>query len=372
MLSPAQERIQILESMLNNKNITIEDLKFQKNALSREIDELIDRVKCVELEKESEFRNCQRKIEELEYRERENEQLIQSLQQELEATQRQLCSRSAKQSLSGPDGLQSLFSENKTLKSSAEAANSQFSNGKADSKAEFVIFKLQEQIKQLQEANENLALSLETRPTVKDLKDKDFEIAELREKLSKRQSRSRSASQPRDKSRVSIQKDRELHSLPLGELPSVPTMNILLTDLLQELRVEQFGDILAVVKRLKKKAKGSDLEEKLGRLVKDLSPEGSFHPMPSPQQSWKWIRRVVEEYLALKKDLEREEKNKAIVNRLMGALGIVDSGMIGKEVARLIGESHANRALREKISLVVERDPRTLLKDFKHLADEII
>ena len=61
-----------------------------------------------------------------------------------------------------------------------------------------------------------------------------------------------------------------------------------------------------------------------------------------------------------------------IVNRLLGALGIVDSSKIIKEVNVLIGESHANKALLEKIDLLLESDPKALLKDFKYLVNEIL
>ena len=74
----------------------------------------------------------------------------------------------------------------------------------------------------------------------------------------------------------------------------------------------------------------------------------------------------------MKKELEKEEKNKAIVNRLLGALGIVDSSDIIKEVNLLIGETHAHKALIEKISLMLESDPNALLRDFKYLVYEIL
>lgn len=232
------------------------------------------------------------------------------------------------------------------------------------------MFKLQEKIKELTEANENLSMLLDSRPTFKELKEKDCLIKELKEKVNNRSSNSRSKSQSRDRSRQSIIRDRELHSLPLGEFPSVSTLNILFMDLLDTLKLQNLNEIIPHVKKLKKLSKSGDLEEKLEKLVKELSPEGTFHPSPSPQQVWKWVRRVIEEYIELKKNFEREEKNRIIINRLLGALGIVDSSEIINEVNSIIGENHANASLLRKIDMILEDDPKALLVDFKYLINE--
>lgn len=379
LLSSQQEKIQKLESILIHKEAAIDELKHQKFQLSREIDELIDRIKNQDLQRENEKKAYLNKIEEHKYREAENEQLIKNIQQELESSVQQRESYKLKyKSLPVAEDFDHLLSESKSLKSQVEILSQEKKQlelevtSKKDTKHEFIIFKLQEQIKQLQEENENLTMSLNTRPTFKELKDRDYVISELKEKIRTRPSRSRSTSQTRDQNRQSIVKDRELHNLPLGELPSVPTMNVLLTELLNMLKVNSFHEIVPKVREIKKRSKSSDLEIRIAKMVKDLSPHGTFHPSPTPQQSWKWVRKVVEEYLALKRDLEKEEKNRVIVNRLLGALGVIESSQIIKEVNILIGESHANKALREKIDLILESDPDALLKDFKYLVNEIL
>ena len=109
-------------------------------------------------------------------------------------------------------------------------------------------------------------MSLNTRPTFKDLKDREHTISELKEKIKERASRSRSTSQTRDQNRKSIRKDKELFSLPFGELPSIPTMNILFTDLFNVLKLQDFNEIIPAVKALKKRGQGSDLEERIHNL----------------------------------------------------------------------------------------------------------
>lgn len=376
---PDIEEINKYEQVISHKEAVINDLKHQKAALSQEIDELIQRIKDKDAQNELESQKSQAKIEEFKYRVQENEEFIQTLQHELLDSHKD--SEEYREKLMASlrnEDFSHLQSEFKSVKAINENLTQQIQilEQKLASKplestnslTEFTVFKLQEQIKHLQEANENLSLSLTSRPTFKDVKDKENIISQLKERLRGRSSRSRSTSQPRK----SMQKDKELFKLQSGELPSSSTLNILFTELLEILKLDHFGEIIAAVRRLKKKGKSSDLEEKLARLVRDLSPEGNFHPLPSPGQTWKWIRKVVEEYSVLKKNLEKEEKNKVIVNRLQGALGISDSALIINEVNSLIGESHANQMLREKIDMILEKDPKAQLKEFQFLVNEFL
>ena len=289
-----QDKLNKLESILCHKESIIDDLKYQKNAMSKEIDDLILRIKDKDFQRDAEISKYNSKIEEYKYQSSENEEFIRTLQEELEKCQQKYEEYKSRPSVpSKNEEYSALLNENKSLKSTIDSLTQHTKhlenqlNSKPDpstSRSEFTIFKLQEQIKQLQESNENLSMALNTRPTFKDIKDKEIIISELKDKINHKSSRSRSTSQTRDQNRESIRKDKELHNLPLGELPSVATMNVLFTEVLNILKLQNFNEIVPTIKKLKKKCKSSDLEEKISKLVRDLSPEGSYHPAPSPSQ----------------------------------------------------------------------------------------
>ena len=287
----SQEKYKILENIIVHKDSIIEDLKLQKHSLSREIDELLERIRGHE-SKEFEIKNYLAQIEELNYKLGQSEDFINSLQNEKERLTK-VFNDTKDFYAKTTTNEETLAQENKSLKAKNETLNQhiQYLDSQLKSKiepshtkTEFTVFKLQEQIKDLQNENENLVMSLNSRPTFKDLKDKEMIISELKEKIKKKPSRSRSTSQTRDQNRESIRKDKELFNLNKGEAPSSATMTIVLNDLLAALKLQNFHEILPAVNELKSKCKSSDLEVRIGRLVKDLSPEGTFHPKPSPSQ----------------------------------------------------------------------------------------
>ena len=47
------------------------------------------------------------------------------------------------------------------------------------------------------------------------------------------------------------------------------------------------------------------LTEKLSRLIQDCAPEAATPQSPSPKQIWRWVRRLVEEYMTLKRKTAR-------------------------------------------------------------------
>ena len=367
------EKVMKLENLVNHKDSIIEELKFQKNSLSKEIDNLIYRIKLQEQQKEADHQDFASNVEEFKYREKESEELLRSLQDELDSSSRLI--KTLKTQIAGMcpvEDYNSLMHENEELKASVENLSQQVTGKKLDSKTEFLIFKLQEQIKTLTETNENLTLALNSRPTLKDLKDKEFIIKELKQQAKPRASRSRSTSQTRDKNRELIRRDKELHVLENGETPSVPTLNILFTDLMALLKLRNFADILPRVRDLRRRAKCSNLEEKIAKLVMDLSPQGMYEPYPSPQQSWKWLIKIVEDYQALTKELSREERNKAILGKLVSALGVSDKDSIASEVHKLIEGSHLVSLILDKLNEMLARNPNSYLKDFKYLISDLL
>lgn len=70
----------------------------------------------------------------------------------------------------------------------------------------------------------------------------------------------------------------------------------------------QLGDIVGEVKTLLRLAKGAaasnELVDKICGVVEELSPPGSFTRRPSLHQVWRWVERLIEEYLSLRKQVQ--------------------------------------------------------------------
>jgi hypothetical protein len=337
------DKIIKLENLLSHKESVIEELKYQKSSLSKEIDSLIYRIKVQEQQKDLEQKEFKARVEEFKYKELESQELVRSLQEELESSARFIHTLKTQISNMYPsEEFHLKLNENEELKAEIENLNQQVSGKKLDSKTEFLIFKLQEQVKKLTEDNENLQMSVSSLPTHKDLKDKEFIIKELREQLKSRQSRSRSTSQAREKprtrekSRDLMRRDRELHHLEDGEKPSPSTLNLIFNDLMSLLKLKNYSEVIQKTQKLKTRAKCADLVDKLSKLVMDLSPEGSYEPSPTPKESWKFIIKVVQEYQVLKADQSKEEKNKEILEKIISTLGVNSKEEVLNEVGKLV------------------------------------
>jgi hypothetical protein len=62
--------------------------------------------------------------------------------------------------------------------------------------------------------------------------------------------------------------------------------------------------------------------KKLANMVLQCSPSGSFESEPTSHQIWKWLTRLLEEYMKLKQSLSGESLNKLC--GILGATGIED------------------------------------------------
>ncbi|CAG9311571.1 unnamed protein product [Blepharisma stoltei] len=80
-------------------------------------------------------------------------------------------------------------------------------------------------------------------------------------------------------------------------------------DLIRILGAVDFKDAKdKIAKFVKLDEKYSSLKKtfkKIANLIVQCSPEGSFYSIPSPHQVWKWITRLLEEYMSLKKGSEK-------------------------------------------------------------------
>ncbi|CAG9331196.1 unnamed protein product [Blepharisma stoltei] len=64
---------------------------------------------------------------------------------------------------------------------------------------------------------------------------------------------------------------------------------------------ENAAQILTIIRELKEYKNHKKLIQRLSKLIKECSPPGTFYIEPNSKQIWKWVRRLMEDYLVLKK-----------------------------------------------------------------------
>lgn len=162
------------------------------------------------------------------------------------------------------------------------------------------ILTLEKRLQVLENEKENLLMELESRPTHKQIKENMRRIAELEDLVKTTPPTSHSPMLVSHISREKMRKDRELHSLTTGRLPSHSTLRRLLRDLMEELNVENVGDLLSAVQKSKCSASVLKLYERMKDLMSELNPDGGIGTI-KPKDVWKWVRNLTEKYMALKK-----------------------------------------------------------------------
>lgn len=121
-----------------------------------------------------------------------------------------------------------------------------------------------------------------------------------------------------------IRKDKSHHS-----------RHQLVRDLMKLLDLEQPEELLPCVETLckhhKQNSQVADFIQRLQAIVTACSPPAAFPEPPSLPQMWKWVRRLVEEYMNLRKTPE-------VLERVMAVLRIRNSGDVVKTVESLVGD----------------------------------
>jgi chromosome segregation ATPase len=116
-----------------------------------------------------------------------------------------------------------------------------------------------------------------------------------------------------------------------------------------------YKDLQGYVKRLKKFEK---LVLRLDQLVRECSPADTT-PHLSTRLIWKWVRRVVEHYMAAAK-----YKDQSIpTTKLLGMLGLVQPQDLPRHVARLLSDNTLMSSVVEKVKQYCNLSPYTSLKE---------
>ena len=88
-------------------------------------------------------------------------------------------------------------------------------------------------------------------------------------------------------------------------MPSYKSLQKIFRLLLRELHITSVADahpeILKLLKIKKNFTSAKHFIERVTDAVRNFSPPGSFDTAPSLRHVWKWVRRLIEEYMLLKK-----------------------------------------------------------------------
>lgn len=126
-------------------------------------------------------------------------------------------------------------------------------------------YQLQRQLSRLESENENLRLELKSRPSLRRVKDCERKIQELEATIDNDEedceenqpTLSKSPTKKAGQTTVAeIRKDKELAKLPPKQFPSTQTMRRVITDLLEELSLENINQIIPKIRNLSSTLKG--------------------------------------------------------------------------------------------------------------------
>jgi hypothetical protein len=209
-------------------------------------------------------------------------------------------------------------------------------------------YKLEDEIDRLQIENDTLKSELAARPSRTKLLEANRRVEELEaviEDIQRDRSRGRSISVGRsDKDRnyrparsVSREKnrgrDKDLHSL------SQATLKRLINDIMKEFNIETPSALIAYLRDIRKQLKEfsnmKDFIYKLTSLILDCTPNGSLDKNPSLKKIWRWVKRLTEEYLYLKKESDTSDKHKAILRVLLKECNLVSPEDLPNYVMKL-------------------------------------
>ena len=202
--------------------------------------------------------------------------------------------------------LQSLMSENEKLRS--ELLNSSHK-----------ISENQENLEQLRLENEALLAELRDSP-IETLQNR---VLELEMAVKQYQKDPVSLQKPRlySKKRVNSR-----HKSEDARIMTTATQRKVMRDVMEVLGVESYGEVVSTVKGLVRKGKTMDAAaefiEKINEIVVRYSPPGAFVKPPSLKQVWKWVSRLIDEYMCLRKAHDSHAVDTRVLADIAASMGV--------------------------------------------------
>jgi hypothetical protein len=213
-------------------------------------------------------------------------------------------------------------------------------------------------------------LEFETESLKRDVTRKNHEIARLRtdyhkfKRSSPRRSPGKATFMKSPESKLTLKRlrspekplsGRNLHRRSMSQPSALKTV-------LKECEVSSpeelmtaYKDLQGYVKRLKKFEK---LVLRLDQLVRECSPADTTQSL-STRLIWKWVRRVVEHYMAAAKYKDQSKHT----TKLLGMLGLVQPEDLPRHVARLVSDNTLMSSVVEKVKEYCNLSPYTSLKE---------
>lgn len=222
------------------------------------------------------------------------------------------------------------------------------------------VSELEEKLLKASSENDNLYLELSSRPTHKQLKEKDRIIEDLRsELLTTLKSR-------RLKDTHSVSPRHHTSHRPRSDTES--DADLLVAEVMAALHVSSRQEILGKINHLRKaKSTSRKLLTRLSALVIECSPNGAYSGSPSSKDIWKWTRRLAEEYMSLRQSHEAQQVNSDLISEVLELLGLVYPSEVPKGVEQLLGENKLMRDVLEKTKLRLSISPRATLEEMADL-----
>ena len=208
-------------------------------------------------------------------------------------------------------------------------------------------------IAKLKALNENLKLELNSRPTVRRFKENEMKISSLENEL----------------------EDAKNGRLEQRKSSEINFTSKLLRDIICELEIENVGDVLPRIQDIQEHSKTNDrFVNSILDLVDRCSPGGYFEGRPSPKQAWRWIKRLMEEYMSIKKEGRESEgsSDQEVLRVVMDYLMVDDIGEISIKLRNVLVESNLMKRVINKIKMIHNLERVSSLQDLERRLETII
>lgn len=180
--------------------------------------------------------------------------------------------------------------------------------------------------------------------------------------------RYRTKSSGKDKRKPNPKKDKEVCTL------SQAALKRLITDLMKEFNVETTSAIITCIKEQQKQVKShtkwKDFIDKITSLVIECSPPGTFDKTPTLKRIWRWIRRLIEEYLYIKKEQEMSNNYRNLLLNIAKDLDTAYPEDLPGAISKIRLELLDHKDFLERLKQVLwlgncNTDPRVTMRDIE-------
>jgi len=215
------------------------------------------------------------------------------------------------------------------------------------SQVQEVIAKYKHKIVKLEAINENLKLELQSRPSMRKFKENEVKIHSLENEL----------------------EGVKHHSHEHRKSTEINFTGKILRDIIGELEIENIGDIVPKIKEIQENSKANN---KFVSCVLDLVARCSFGDhfdgKPSPKQAWKWIKRLMEEYMNMKRDgrdSDESSSEQETLRVIMDYLMVDDQSEISTKLRNVLVENNLMKRVINKVKSIHNLDWVNSLQDLE-------